>query len=495
MSESNGGDFKVVFRSNAVPPDDLFVRSLHGREAISSLYDFDLVVETTFGGSLDQDDLDGLLSQPCYFAFGEAEEHKFHGYLREVEMLAQADIAQAVYRFRFVPRLFDTTLTFGSWVYQDLSAPEIVKDVLDEAGWHDGDDYEIRVTGQYTKYEYKVQYQETDFNFISRVMEHEGLFYYFEHTDTAAKLIVADNNSAFRPREGYESVPYEPRQGVMLQQEVITALSRTQRVIPKKVTLRDYNYRTPSSSLTAENEVDAELGQGEQVYYGEHYKDVGAGRRLARIRAQEHFAQRVIFRGSSVLRGLRNGDKFALEGHPIAAFDSDYVVTSVLHEVNQEGLRDNRPSESVRAYLNSFTLLPYEVAFRPQQVTPKPRIVGVIHGKVDAAADGDRHTPLDEHGRYKVLLPWDVAGKNGGKASRWIRMAQAASGAGYGVQFPLHIGTEVLITHIDGDPDRPIIQSSAPNFETASPVNSGNASQSQMRTRHGITVTFDDSAG
>ena len=125
-------------------------------------------------------------------------------------------------------------------------------------------------------------------------------------------------------------------------------------------------------------------------------------------------------------------------------------------------------------------------------MTPVPRISGVIHGKVDAASDGVRSTPVDEHGRYKVILPWDLAGKAGGKASRWLRMAQPASGSGYGVQFPLHVGTEVLIIHVNGDPDRPLIMSSVPNFETASPVNSANATQSQIRTRHGITVTFDD---
>ena len=139
-----------------------------------------------------------------------------------------------------------------------------------------------------------------------------------------------------------------------------------------------------------------------------------------------------------------------------------------------------------------FVAIPVAVQFRPRRVTQKPRLYGVIQGKIDAASDGVRTVPIDEHGRYKVLLPFDIGGAAGGKASRWIRMAQTASGSGFGMHFPLHVGTEVLLTHIEGDPDRPIIVGSVPNHETASPVTSANASQSKIATRHGITVTLDD---
>ncbi len=492
MSDGDAANLTVVFRSPAIDAGDVRVRSLHGRESLSQLYEFMLEVETTFGGPLEQGQIDALLTQAAYCAYGEDEEHKLHGFIREVETMSVADIGRVVYRLRLVPKMFDLTLTFGSWVYQDLDAPGLVKDVLDNAGWSDGTDYEFRLTGSYPKHEYKVQYQETDFNFVSRVMEHEGLFYFFEHTDEGSKLVITDGNSAFRPRETYEQLAYDPRQGISGPIEVVSSLSRVQRTVPAKVSLRDYNYRTPSVPLLADTEVDA-TGIGEQVYYGEHFKDAAGGKRLGRFRAQEHFAQRETYRGTSMARGLRAGDKFALEGHPLAGYDMEYVVTEIVHEVSQEGITGEGSGE--RAYRNDFVAIPYAVPFRAPQVTPRPRIVGVIHGRIDAPADGDRATPLDEMGRYKVVLPWDVAGQEGGKASRWIRMAQPASGGGYGVQFPLHIGTEVLLVHIDGDPDRPIISASAPNPNTASPVTSANATQSMIRTRHGITVTFDDQSG
>lgn len=491
MAEGNT-DYTVVFRSNAVSPGDLLVRALSGHEAISTLYEFEIEVETSFGGPLEQNDLDALLTQPAAFAFGDNEEHMFQGFVREVELMALADPTPVVYRLRFVPKLWDLTLTFGSWVYQDLDAPGVIRDVLDNAGWSDGEDYELRLTGSYSKYEYKVQYQETDFNFISRVMEHEGIFYFFEHGEEKAKLVIADGNTAFAPRDGQETLPYEPRQGINGPSEAVTAISRTQRVITSKVSLKDYNYRTPTTPLSGASEVDT-AGIGEQVYYGEHFKDPGAGKRLAKLRAQAHFVTREIYRGATAARGLRSGDRFTLDGHPHSALDIDYVITHVSHSVTQAHTQGESSGE--RAYANEFVAIPYTVPYRPQLVTPKPRIEGVIHGRVDAPADGDRQTPVDEMGRYKVILPWDIAGQEGGKASRWIRMAQPASGGSYGIQFPLHIGTEVLLIHIDGDPDRPIIISSVPNPATASPVTSANASQSIMRTRHGITVTFDDQSG
>ena len=256
MSDGDAANFTVVFRSAAIEPGDVYVRSLHGREALSQLYEYTLEVETTFGGALEQGQIDLLLAKSAYFAFGDDESHKVHGWVREVETMSTADAARVVYRLRLVPKMFDLTLTFGSWVYQNLDAPGLVKDVLDNAKWTEGEDYEFRLTGAYTKHEYKVQYQETDFNFVSRVMEHEGLFYFFEHGDKGAKLVITDGNTAFRPREGYEHLAYETRQGISGPIEVVSALSRVQRTVPAKVSLRDYNYRTPSVPLLVDTAVE-----------------------------------------------------------------------------------------------------------------------------------------------------------------------------------------------------------------------------------------------
>lgn len=481
-------NYTVVFRTQAESAPDLFVQQMDGHEGLSQLYAYDLVVETSTGAPLPFSTVEELLVKDAYLAFGDNEEHKVHGVIREVEMLTMGEPTPVRYHLRLVPKFFDTTLTAGSWVYQELSAPQVIKDVLGEAGFADGQDFELRLSKKYTPYEYKVQYEETDFQFLSRVMEYEGIFYFFEHGDDGSKLVFADGNNNFLNLEGFETLTYDPRGGMTGGENRLTALTRTRRTVTTKVTVRDYNYRTPSTELVGKEDVDT-TGVGEHVYYGEHFKDHAGGMRIAKLRSQELFAHREIYTGVTGVRGLHPGHKFAVEQHYFDAMDQEYFITDIRHSVTQAGFDGG---DGTRAYRNEFTAVPTAVPWRPVRMTPVPRIAGVIHGKIDAPSDGVRSTPVDEHGRYKVILPWDLAGKAGGKASRWIRMAQPASGSGYGVQFPLHIGTEVALIHVNGDPDRPLIMSSVPNHETASPVNSGNPTQSQIRTRHGITVTFDD---
>lgn len=488
MPDQDHSNYTVVFRTTAESAPDLYVRQMDGHEGLSQLYAFDLIVETSTGTPLSFATVEELLTKSAYIAFGDQEENKVHGVIREVEMLSMNEPSPVLYHLRMVPKFFDTTLTAGSWVYQELSGPQVIKDVLTEAGFADGDDFELRLSKTYKPYEYKVQYEETDFQFLSRVMEYEGIFYFFEHGDEGSKLVFADGNNNFQNLDGFEVLTYDPRGGTTGGEQRITALSRTRRTVTTKVTLRDYNYRTPSTELVAKEDVDT-TGVGEHVYYGEHFKDHAGGMRIAKLRSQELFAHRETYAGVTALRGLHPGHKFSVEQHYFDAMEQEYFVTDIRHSVQQAGIGTNGGSQ---AYRNEFTAVPTAVPWRPVRMTPVPRIAGVIHGKIDAPDDGVRSTPVDEHGRYKVILPWDLAGKAGGKASRWIRMAQPASGSGYGVQFPLHIGTEVAIIHVNGDPDRPLIMSSVPNFETASPVNSGNPTQSQIRTRHGITVTFDD---
>jgi len=134
-----------------------------------------------------------------------------------------------------------------------------------------------------------------------------------------------------------------------------------------------------------------------------------------------------------------------------------------------------------------------DVTYRPPRTTPKPRIDGVVYATIDGP-ELNIPAPIDEEGRYKVILPFDLAAEQGGRASRWIRMAQPTSGAGYGMHFPLRPGTEVILTHVHGDPDRPIIAGAVPNAQTPSPVTSANATQSVLRTATGIIMEFEDDA-
>lgn len=489
MSEPNTRDTWVNFHVDGIHDGALVVVSAHGFEALSTLFEFSVILQTTGGAPLEFDAVDSILDAKCALSFGRDHAHKIHGVVREIEAIAASGPGDAQYRLRFVPKLFDLTMIQGSWVYQDLNIPDIIKDVLSEGGLHDGDDFEFRLTQKYRPWEYKVQYEESDYNFVCRLAEYAGIFFFFEHNDAGTKVVFADANEAFKTTEGHETLPYDPRGGESDGRPAISAISRVTRKVPSKVRINDYNYRAPSVSLVTEQDVD-EHGVGAVSFYGEHHKTPAEGKRVARLRAQELYARKFTFSGGSRVPSLRASMKFTLEGHPYEALDAEYVVTSVTHSVIQPVTSTSNAEH--QEYRNEFSLIPAEIPFRPARVTHTPKIHGVMHGRIDTDTDGVHDAPLDEQGRYKVILPFDIGGKPGGRASRWCRAIQTSSGSGYGMHFPLHSGTEVLIIHLDGDPDRPVIAGSVANAETPSPVTSANASQSALKTRHGISFVFTD---
>jgi type VI secretion system secreted protein VgrG len=489
---NTASDSEVMFISSALGPGELLLERMRGREAISELYSFELWLAGEGEAALASDTLQDVLAGTVGIAFGPGHEYPLWGVLREIEMVARDDGRAPLYRAVMVPRLWYTTLTVRSRVYQDQSVPDIIKAVLQDSGMAD-EHFELRLSGTYPKREYVVQYQETDFQFICRLMEHEGIFFFFEHTPDGEKAVFADVNDNFSAPAGFEQIPYKPREGTTDPGESIWSVSYRAHMVPQQVTLRDYNWRTPSVPLVAQQKVNPQ-GRGLQMYYGEHFRDTGEGKKLVKVRAEELAARREVYTGQSRVRALRSGQIFELTGHMLGQFDQSYLVTEVTHEVDQQRVSgESAAAKGTLGYTNSWLAIPASVPFRPERRTPKPRVMGIVNAVVDGTVNGAA-APIDELGRYKVLLPFDVSGKAGGKASRWIRMVQTASGAGYGMHFPLHVGTEVAISHVNGDPDRPIIVGSVPNPETLTPVVSDNATQSVIRTRAGIHVEFEDDA-
>lgn len=487
-------DYDVYFRSGAVAEGALTVLRLTGTESLSHPFEFALVVRAAEEGGLTFEEVEALLAQPCSISFGATDEHAIHGALAAVEMLPNATPSGMQYTLSFVPRLWRTSLTFGTWVYQNLSVPEIVSDVLQEAGLATGTDFELRLSAQYPNREYVVQYRETDLAFISRLCEHEGIFFFFEHADGVDKVVFGDMNAAFQPLDGHETIAFDPRAGVTDLSEVVTAIGRRRQVGPRQVGVKDYNYRTPEKVLGAGFTVDAQ-GVGAVVDFGDHFKDAPGAKRYARIRGEEAYCQREVYQATSRVRGLRAGHRFALADHFAPGFDQDYLVTRVQHLVEQS---PEAVSAGSSGYHNEVSAIPYATPFRPARVTPKPRIPGFTHAKVDGEGGqgaGDGSSPIDEEGRYRVTLLGDGTRSAAGRSSRWVRRAQPFSGAGYGMHFPLHVGAEVMLVHLDGDPDRPVIVGAVPNPAMASPVTSEDATLNRIRSRSGLIMGFHDNRG
>ena len=243
-------------------------------------------------------------------------------------------------------------------------------------------------------------------------------------------------------------------------------------------------------------------GWGQIYLYGDHlhFQTQEEGDHLARIRAEELQCQKSVFSGRSTVSTLSPGYTFDLDGHYRGDYNQKYLLTRVSHQGSQAayltaGLQEALSRrEEQPFYQNEFQALPADVQFRPERRTHSPKILGVFNAVVDAAGSGE-YAELDEEGRYKVILPFDLSGRKGMKASAWIRMAQPYSGSDHGMHFPLHKGTEVLVSFLSGDPNRPIIMGAAPNINNPSVINSANASMSGFKTAGGNTIHMEDKAG
>jgi len=300
--------------------------------------------------------------------------------------------------------------------------------------------------------------------------------------------MIAHENAVCPDVAGATPIAYREHNNLRGPQTVWDLRVRNQR-IPARVALFDYNYRRPGARVVAKADVDTERGFGSVFHYGEHFKDQAQGDQLAKVRAERIAAERVTLTGRTDCAAFRVGHVFELENHHIAELDGRYLVTAI--ELRAGFPPDFDQWKELEPFAARFEAIPFATPFRPERVTPWPRISGVLHAHVDADSSGD-YAQIDDQGRYRVRLPFDGSDASGSGTSRWIRMAQQYSGAGYGSHFPLHKGAEVLVAHVDGDPDRPVIVGSVPNPHTLSPSTSQNATQSVIHTASGIRVEMED---
>jgi type VI secretion system secreted protein VgrG len=487
---------KFFFRSQALPEDTFDVVSFEGFEGISKLYEFRI----TLVSEIADIDIKQVLRSPASFSImHDDKEIRFQGILSYFEQLHEVD-RFVYFKTALVPRLWLSNLNHENQIFLDKSVPEIIEEILKQAGLT-ARDYTFKLTGDYRQWEYICQYRETDYNFISRWMEREGIYFYFDQTDEGEKLIITDTNTAHQDIPYDSEIYYSPPSALVpTEEEGIRSFVCRQKRLPKRVVLKDYNYRKPSLEIRGEAMVDPE-STGEVYLYGEHFKTPEEGDALAKIRAQELICRERLFIGESTCPSLRPGYLFKLEDHYREDFNQKYLVLEIEHRGSQSALflagldEELSEQEEQLSYSNTFIAIPADVQFRPERKTEKPRFHGTMHAKVDAAGDG-QYAEIDKWGRYKVRLPFDLKNPGDGKASRWIRMAQPYAGAGCGMHFPLHKGTEVLLTFVDGDPDRPIISSAVPNPETSSPVTEENSTKNAIVTsKENNFILMEDQEG
>lgn len=485
----------IAFASGAFPGDRIRLFRASGREALSALFEMELLIAREEGG-FSEDELDQLLDAPCAVALGPDPGDIVHGILRRIEVADTSGTLAPRYLATMVPTVFLLTLARTSRLFQNMSVPDIVSSILTQYGLAAGRDFRLNLSGSYAPLEYVVQYEESDWDFIQRWLEAKGIYYWFEHSSEGEALVISDSNSFATPIAAPSQISYRSQNdlatdGISTVWEWILVKKR----LPARVAVFDYNYRTPHVRLVAQAPVDAAYGFGSVMRYNEHFKTVAEGEATAKLRAERLLSERRVFSGWTDCARFRVGQCFKLADHYDSANDGEYLITAIDHSVGMSLLDHGQDAGShtqeVEHYKARFEAIPLATQYRPDLVTPRPVVQGVMHGHVDEDSAGE-YAQIDEQGRYKVRLPFDSGNQQGGLASRWIRMAQSYSGTNYGSHYPLHRGAEVLVAHIDGHPDRPVIVGTVPHAHTTSPVTSVNLTQSVVHTPSGIRIELED---
>ena len=432
--------------------DELRVVRFHGTEGLSQLYRYEIDLACT-EASLDFEEIIGAMAELTLR--GEDDEHRvIGGIISRFEQTGRGK-ALAYYHAQLVPKVWPLTLRRDSRIFQEKTSVEIMTAVLEGAGLANGEDFKMSLQGTYGSRSYCVQYRESDYDFIQRLMEEEGIFTYFENEDNKHVFVLCDHADSLTAMPGEATLPFRESGGGLTGGEEVGRFTRGNEIRPGAVVLRDYNFKTPSLSLEvkAKGKLDTDL---EQYDFPGEYPSPSIGKDLANVRLQEYEAERDYAEGESNCRRLASGYRFTLADHPRDAFNIEYLVVRVRQfgQSPGEGGADTGGT-SGPAFRARFECVPAETPWRPARVTPAPRIDGVQTATVTGEKGEEIHT--DEHGRVKVQFHWDRLGGRDDKSSCWIRVSQAWGGGGYGAMIIPRVGHEVIVEFLEGDPDRPII--------------------------------------
>lgn len=479
-------------------PEGFTVVGVELREAVSSVGG---ATVTLLGeaAALPPFDAVELVGEAATLYFDAAGAKAFHGLV----IAARAELREGISAFvlELAPRLWRASRSRRSRVYLGLSLVDIVRRVMQENGFID-EDWSWRCGSPVPPRPYVVQYEETDLDFLQRTLEREGIFYYLAHERGRDVVVFGDHNNAFRALDEHDgALSFAPRGGGADGVAGVRAWTRVATLQPRAVAVRDY--QTDAARVVMNTRLAPVMPDrwtvaqsGLQSFYGDNVATPEDAARIARLRAEQMQCGVERWEGVTQVAGVRAGCVFALRDHPDASFDREFLVVRVTHRYTlSRGL--GAAVDGVR-YENVVDALAKDVPFRPERSTPRPQMPPWIPAVVDSPKNvvqvrdrdlGYLASPLDDQGRYFVVFPFDTVAAEGAPASCAIPLAQGFAGEGFGQHFPLHKGTHVLVGHIHGDPDRPVLVAAL-----MSSVVTAVATGGMLRTRGGVTVEYEDHA-
>jgi type VI secretion system secreted protein VgrG len=456
--------------------EQLKFRAMRGREALSQLFEFEVdMVSPSFNL-----DLKKLLGTSLTIEVTDGGAPRFlNGTVVRFELVGRANETgrHYVYRALVQPWLWYLTRTTDCRIFQNKSVPEVLDEVLGKYGF----EFEKRLTGSYRPWEYCVQYQESDFAFVSRLMEHEGIAYHFEHANNSHLLVLADDTGGYRKLPGYATIPYRPRDRVLHAMEpCIDQWRASEQITSGRVMLDDFDFKKSRASLqSVRQDPKGHDHSTYEVYewlggYSEHQQ----GDTYARIRLQELQCAHELAAGHTNVVGMAPGYLFEMTHCPRESDNREYLITETRYDLQEPEYSTGTGTESVCQF--DFTVLPSNVPYRPARKTPKSR----TNGPQTATVVGPEEIWTDRFGRVKLQFRWDRYGQSDENSSCWVRVSSNWAGANYGTMHMPRVGQEVIVDFIGGEPDRPIITGRVYNNDQMPPWElPANATASGILTR------------
>jgi type VI secretion system secreted protein VgrG len=453
--------------------DALILTSLDAREQVSGLFRFDC----TFASEDENLDFGEVIGRGIGLELEMAQGQKryFHGIVSRF-CQSEAEATNVVYRAELVPSLWLLTRSTDCRIFQKQRVTDILQAVLDEHHI----EYGLEIEGSYPEIPYCVQYRESDFAFVSRLMERAGIAYHFEHGSSGHKLVLFDSPGKVKECPGQSEVTLASQQGGATAGQV-TSWVFEHELRSGAFAHTDYVYTDPSLDLSTRRISTLTVGGNDRLElfdYPGGYTSLSAGDARARLRieAEECAARRI--EGASSCYGLCPGYKFELKNHYRSSFNGSYLVTSVRHRFSQA----LGAASEASAYENAFQCVPSQIPFRPLPLTPEP----VIHGLQTAVVVGEpgREIDVDPYGCVYLHFRWDRRSQRDASSSCRVRVSQAMAGREWGGVWVPRMGQEVLVEFEEGDPNRPMVVGRVHNAEGMPPYAlPDNATQSGFKSR------------
>jgi type VI secretion system secreted protein VgrG len=464
---------RLIALTTPLGEDVLLLAGFSGHEGISRLFSFNLDLLSEKGPITFSD----IIGKNVTISITQSDNSPryFNGIVSHFAQ-SGADSRFTRYQMQVVPWVWLLTRFADCKIFHNKTVSDIVRQVFDGHGFQD---YKFQLSGTYNPMEYCVQYRETDFNFVSRLMEQAGIFYFFQHEEGKHTMVIADSSSAHEACPGQKTAGYNLVSGAIDDADVINSWSIEQELRSGKYTLTDYNFKTPSANLTASEPSVIHVGGNDKFElfdFPGDYTNRGDGGVFAKLRMEEEEAAHMVANGSSVCRAFTTGYKFDLIDHYQASMNVSYVLTEIQHVASVGDGYSLEHGGSGDSYSNHFTCIPLTVPFRPARLTPKPFVQGPQTAKVigksdysdtsgDDGAGDSEEIWVDKFGRVVVRFPWDRAGA----CSCRVRVSQDWAGQGWGAITIPRVGQEVIVSFLEGDPDRPIITGRVYNADQTVP--------------------------